>query len=204
MDLWKNKVVTKFKLLLGGKKAAAEANKSFDESKVEINKEFEEKKEDLKPKVIGIYEASSTEIKTLIKEPNVAGLKKHSTKVHKFLEELVAIGFPGSKAVCEATDKCGPVLVSGPIIFVFEKVSTFIVAEEKPTVTTTREIEIPLPVETTPTTVVPPATPGATTEVQAKAVVVELEKAVLVAEAATKEAPAKVEAGKPEEAPKAK
>lgn len=39
--------------------------------------------------------------------------------------------FPGSKAVSEASSKFGPALVSGPVFFVFEKVSTFIVTEEK-------------------------------------------------------------------------
>lgn len=39
--------------------------------------------------------------------------------------------FPGSKAVSEASSKFGPALISGPIFYVFEKVSTFIVTEEK-------------------------------------------------------------------------
>ncbi|KAJ0083123.1 hypothetical protein Patl1_11939 [Pistacia atlantica] len=97
----------------------------------DINKEFEEKKTELQPKVIEIYEASSTEIKTLVKEPKEAGLKKHSTPVHKFLEELAKIEFPGSKPVVEASSKYGAALVPGPVFFVFEKVSTFIVTEEK-------------------------------------------------------------------------
>ena len=114
----------------------------------------------------------------MVKERNEAGLKKNSTAVHKFLEELVKIGeifiaflytylkkatqislllktnlvkyqlylltlilserptkyfsdFPGSKPVSEASSKFGPALVSGPVFFVFEKVSTFIVTEEK-------------------------------------------------------------------------
>lgn len=106
----------------------------------------------------------------MVKERDQAGLKKNSTEVHKFIEELVKIGkvfidfssilfvlklittwifclflkkniliqvsiyisdFPGSKAVSEASSKFGPALVSGPVFFVFEKVSTFIVTEEK-------------------------------------------------------------------------
>ncbi|RZR93377.1 hypothetical protein BHM03_00021871 [Ensete ventricosum] len=40
--------------------------------------------------------------------------------------------FPGSKPVSEAAAKCGPGLVSGPVIFLFEKVSTLLPAEEPP------------------------------------------------------------------------
>ncbi|PON83811.1 DREPP family [Trema orientale] len=134
MGYWKTKVLPKIKKVFeknGAKKAAAaEATKSFDESKDEINKEFEEKKVELQPKVVGIYEASSAEIKTLVKEPKETGIKKNSVAVHKFLEELVKIEFPGSKTVTEASSKYGPGLVSGPVIFVFEKVSTFVVKEE--------------------------------------------------------------------------
>lgn len=39
--------------------------------------------------------------------------------------------FPGSKAVSEASSNFGPSYVSGPISFVFEKVSTFIVTKDK-------------------------------------------------------------------------
>ncbi|KAI4332107.1 hypothetical protein L6164_017043 [Bauhinia variegata] len=135
MDFWKSKVLPQIKKVFdksGTKKAAAaEAVKSFDASKDEYNKVFEEKKTELQPKVVEIYEATSVEIKSLVKEPNEAALKKNSTAVHKFLEELVKIEFPGSKAVHEASSKYGPGLVSGPVIFVFEKVSTFIVTEEK-------------------------------------------------------------------------
>jgi len=134
MGYWKSKVLPKIKKVFdknGTKKAAAEACKSFDDSKEQINKEFEEKKIDLQPKVLEIYEASSAEIKTFVKEPKEAGLKKNSVAVHKFLEELVAIEFPGSKAVSEASSKYGPALVPGPVLFVIEKVSTYIVTEEK-------------------------------------------------------------------------
>jgi len=135
MGYWKTKVLPKIKKVFeknGTKKAAAaEASKSFDESKEGINTEFEEKKTELQTKVLEVYEASSTEIKGVIKERDEAGLKKNSTEVQKFIDELVKIDFPGSKAVSEASTKFGPALVSGPIFFVLEKVSTFIVTEEK-------------------------------------------------------------------------
>ncbi|KAJ4980285.1 hypothetical protein NE237_031122 [Protea cynaroides] len=140
MGYWKSKVVPIFKKVFeknGNKKAASEACKSFDDSKEEINKEFEEKKTELQPKVIEVYEASSAEIKTLVKERTDAGIKKNITTVQTFLEELVKIEFPGSKQVSEVSSKLGPVLVSGPILFVLEKVSTFVVTEEKPAETTT-------------------------------------------------------------------
>lgn len=47
---------------------------------------------------------------------------------------LVGPDFPGSKSVSEAATKVGPAYVSGPVLFVLEKVSTFIpapVEEEK-------------------------------------------------------------------------
>lgn len=135
MGYWKSKVLPRIKKVFeknGTKKAAAaEACKSFDDSKEEINKEFEEKKPELQPKVVEIYEASSAEIKTLVKDRKEDGLKKHSTAVHKLLEELVKIEFPGSKAVSEASSKFGAASVPGPVFFIFEKVSTFIVTEEK-------------------------------------------------------------------------
>ncbi|OIV95223.1 hypothetical protein TanjilG_21613 [Lupinus angustifolius] len=136
MGYWTTKVLPKIKKVFekdGTKKAvaAAEISKSFDDSKEEHNKSFEEKKTELQSKVVEIYEASSTEIKRLVKERDEAGLKKHSKAVNKFLQELVKIDFPGSKPVSEASSKFGPVLVSGPVYFVFEKVSTFIVTEEK-------------------------------------------------------------------------
>ncbi|CAL0301588.1 unnamed protein product [Lupinus luteus] len=145
MGYWKTKVLPKIKKVFekdGTKKAvaAAEISKSFDDSKEEHNKSFEEKKTELQSKVVEIYEASSTEIKSLVKERDEAGLKKHSKAVNKFLQELVKIDFPGSKPVSEASSKFGPALVSGPVFFVFEKVSTFIVTEEK--------VEILAPIET--------------------------------------------------------
>ncbi|XP_015055582.1 plasma membrane-associated cation-binding protein 1 [Solanum pennellii] len=135
MGYWKAKVLPKIKQIFdknGPKKtAAAEACKTFDQAKEEYSKEFEEKKTELQPKVVEIYEAAAVEIKSLVKEPKGAGLKKNSDGVQKFLDDLVKIEFPGSKAVSEASSNFGPSYVSGPILFVFEKVSTFIVTEDK-------------------------------------------------------------------------
>ncbi|KAJ6414873.1 PLASMA MEMBRANE-ASSOCIATED CATION-BINDING PROTEIN 1 [Salix viminalis] len=187
MGYWKSKVLPKIKKVFekdsAKKAAAAEATKTFDESKEEISKEFEEKKTELEPKVIEIYEASSAEIKTLVKDPKEAGLKKQSTSVQKFLDELVKIEFPGSKPVSEASSKYGPAYVSGPIFFVFEKVSTFIAVEEK-------AVEAPAP-ET--------KTEEASTSTE-KEIVVEEEKKeeAVVAEVSEKtEPPAKVEEAEP-------
>ncbi|CAL9206161.1 unnamed protein product [Musa hybrid cultivar] len=135
VNYWKTKVLPKIKKVFdrnGKKAAAAETCKSFDESKEEITKELEEKKADLQPKVVEIYEASAVEIKTLVKQPTESGLKKKSAVVIKFIEELVKIEFPGSKPVSEAASKHGPALVSGPVIFIFEKVSTLLPAEAEP------------------------------------------------------------------------
>uniref|UniRef100_A0A2N9IME6 Plasma membrane-associated cation-binding protein 1 n=1 Tax=Fagus sylvatica TaxID=28930 RepID=A0A2N9IME6_FAGSY len=134
-DNWKAKVLPKT-----AKAAAAEACKFFDESKEQINKEFEEKKSELQPKVLEIYEASSVEIKTLVKEPKEAGLKKHFLPVHEFLEEL---SFPDQNQYPKHLQSMVQHRFPGPIFFVFEKVSTFIVTEEKveppPEATTTTE-----------------------------------------------------------------
>ncbi|CAL9181486.1 unnamed protein product [Musa hybrid cultivar] len=135
VNYWKSKVLPKIKKVFdrnGNKAAAAEACKSFDDSKEDITKELEEKKVDLQPKVVEIYEASAVTIKTLVKNPTESGLKKGSTVVVKFIEELVKIEFPGSKPVSEAATKYGPALVSGPVIFIFEKVCTLLPAEEPP------------------------------------------------------------------------
>ncbi|KAI5650345.1 hypothetical protein M9H77_36350 [Catharanthus roseus] len=180
VNYWKS-LIPKFKKVFeknGPKKAAAaEATKAFDEAKEEYSKEFEETKTELQPKVIEIYEASSTELKGLIKTPNDSGLKKHSAAVQKFLDELVKIEFPGSKAVSEASSKLGPAYVSGPVSFVFEKVSTFIVVEEKkeePAAAAAAEAETttgaaaPAEAETSTTTT--------TEEVKEKEIVIEEEK----------------------------
>uniref|UniRef100_A0A1D1YQX9 Salt stress root protein RS1 n=1 Tax=Anthurium amnicola TaxID=1678845 RepID=A0A1D1YQX9_9ARAE len=134
MGYWKSKVLPKIKKVFEKnstkKAAAAEACKSFDDSKEEINKVFEDKKTDLQPKVLEIYEASSVEIKTVVKDRTDAGLKKHAAGVTKFLEELVKIEFPGAKEASEASTKFGPALVAGPVTFVFEKVAVFLPVEE--------------------------------------------------------------------------
>ncbi|KAL9239248.1 hypothetical protein vseg_013588 [Gypsophila vaccaria] len=211
MGYWKTKVLPKIQKVFGkdaAKKAeAVEACKSFDESKDEVTKEFEDKKTELQPKVIGIFEASSAEIKTLVKDPKLGGLKKHATQVQKFLDDLAAIEFPGSKAVSEASSKFGTALTSGPIIFVFEKVSTFVVTEEK-----TRDVEVP-----PPATAEPEAAAEGTATVTEPEIVVEEDKSkeetVVEAETAApkaeeeapmvEEAPPKVEAAPAEEPPKA-
>ena len=133
VNYWKSKVLPKIKKVFENpKKAAAlEACKAFDESKEEYSKEFEEKKTELEPKVTEIYQACSTEIKALIKDPKEPTLKKHSAAVQKFLDELAKIEFPGSKPVSEAATKVGAGYLSGPVFFVFEKVSTFVVTEEE-------------------------------------------------------------------------
>ncbi|KAL8511965.1 hypothetical protein ACS0TY_018430 [Phlomoides rotata] len=133
VNYWKSKLLPKIKKVFENPKktAAAEACKSFDESKEQYSTEFEDKKAELQPKVTEIYEACSTEIKALIKEPKDAGLKKHSAAVQSFLDELAKIDFPGSKPVCEAASKIGPGYLPGPVFFLFEKISTFVVTEEK-------------------------------------------------------------------------
>ncbi|KAK0578628.1 hypothetical protein LWI29_013428 [Acer saccharum] len=201
MGYWKSKVLPKIKKVFEKnsikKSAAAEACKSFDDSKEEINKEFEEKKVELQPKVTEIYEASSTEIKTLVKEPKEAGLKKHSVEVHKFLEELVKIEFPGSKPVSEASSKYGAALIPGPVFFVFEKVSTFIVTEEKPA----EEAAPPAPEAETK-----PAGEG-TSDKKEREIVIEEEKKeeiiVAVPEAVVKTEPTVEEKAEPAAAPPA-
>lgn len=134
MGYWNSKVVPKFKKLFeknsAKKAAAAEACKTFDESKETINKEIEEKKTELQPKVVETYEATSTEVKALVRAPKEAGLKKNSAAVQKYLEELVKIEFPGSKTVSDATSSFGAGYVSGPVTFIFEKVCVFL-PEEK-------------------------------------------------------------------------
>lgn len=169
MGYWKTKVLPTIKKVFENKNsvkkaAAAEACKSFDESKESYDKEFEEKKGELQVKVVEIYEASSAEIKTLVKERKEAGLKKYSAAVHKFLEELAKIEFPGSKPVSEASSKYGPAYVSGPVFFVFEKVSTFIVTEEK------------VVVEPTPPEATPAKTEEETSSGKEREIVIEQEK----------------------------
>ncbi|XP_020081707.1 plasma membrane-associated cation-binding protein 1-like, partial [Ananas comosus] len=127
MGYWQTKVLPQLRKVFdkSGKKAAAsEFVKSFD--KEEVNKELEEKKSELGPKVLEIYEAAPAEIKALVKAPKESGVKKNAAAVTKFLDELVKIDFPGSKAVSEVVEKSGPGLVAGPIVFLLEKVGTFV------------------------------------------------------------------------------
>ncbi|XP_074580618.1 plasma membrane-associated cation-binding protein 1-like [Curcuma longa] len=113
------------------KTAATEACKSFEELQEEITKEFEERKTELEPKAVEIYQASDAEIKALVKNPTEAGIKKKSTAVVKFIEELVKIEFPGSKQVSEAASKYGVALVPAPIVFILEKVSSLVPGEDE-------------------------------------------------------------------------
>ncbi|KAF8091329.1 hypothetical protein N665_0448s0043 [Sinapis alba] len=132
MGYWKSKIVPTMKKLFDrsptNKDAVVEASKTltFDDSKEAINKEIEEKKTELEPKVLDIYEATSAELKALVREPKEDGLTKHSAEVQKFLEALVEIGFPGSKDACELLSTS-----SGPVTFIFEKVCVFLPVEEK-------------------------------------------------------------------------
>ncbi|CAN8246148.1 unnamed protein product [Cochlearia groenlandica] len=133
MGYWRSKVVPTMKKLFERsptKKAnLVESSKdlTFDDSKEIINKEIEEKKTELEPKVVEIYQATSAELKALVKEPTEDGLKKLSAEVNSFLEALVKIEFPGSKAVSETPSKS-----LGPVTFIFEKVCVFLPAEAKP------------------------------------------------------------------------
>jgi hypothetical protein len=141
MGYWNSKVVPRFKKIFeknsAKKAAAAEACKTFDESKEAINKEIEEKKTELQPKVVETYEATSAEVKALVRDPKEAGLKKNSAAVQKYLEALVGIEFPGSTAVKEAASSFGAGYVSGPVTFIFEKVCVFLPEEVK-----TREVPV--------------------------------------------------------------
>ncbi|KAG6512685.1 plasma membrane-associated cation-binding protein 1-like [Zingiber officinale] len=111
--------------------AATEACKSFEESQEEITKEFEERKIELEAKAVEIYQASDAEIKDLVRNPTEAGIKKKSTAVVKFIEELVKIEFPGSKQVSEAASKYGVALVPAPIVFILEKVSALVPQDDE-------------------------------------------------------------------------
>ncbi|XP_057797042.1 plasma membrane-associated cation-binding protein 1 [Salvia miltiorrhiza] len=187
VNYWKSKLLPKIKKVFENPKKAAglEACKTFDESKEQYSKECEEKKSDLEPKVTEIYQASSTEIKALIKEPTDSGVKKHSAAVQKFLDELAKIEFPGSKTVSEAATKVGPAYVSGPVLFVFEKVSTFVVTTEEEK----KEEAAPPPAEAQP------ETSGA--EVKEKEIAVEAAAEEKAEEPPKAEEPAAAEPPKP-------
>lgn len=67
-----------------------------------------------------------------IREASMHDLILHVRTVdHLYVINYGFVEFPGSKPVSEASTKYGPALVSGPVLFVFEKVSTFIITEEK-------------------------------------------------------------------------
>ncbi|KAF3328795.1 DREPP4 protein [Carex littledalei] len=151
---WKTRVAPALKSFFdkdGKKAAAAEFIKSFN--KEDIEKEIDEKKVELEPKVLEVYEAAPAEIKHLVtasKSSKIA--KKYSTIVPKFLEDLAKIEFPGAQAVSEAVTKSGPALLSGPILFLFDKVATFIPKEEPKVEEKSEKTETPREVETTTTT----------------------------------------------------
>nr|GMC82138.1 plasma membrane-associated cation-binding protein 1 [Ipomoea batatas]GMC99815.1 plasma membrane-associated cation-binding protein 1 [Ipomoea batatas] len=170
MDYWKSKVAPKIKKFFeknGTKKAAAaELCKTFQDSKEEYGKDFEEKKTELQPRVVEIYEACSTEMKALVKDPKDAGLKKNSAAIHNFLDELAKIDFPGSKPVSEACSKVGAAYLSAPVFFVFEKVSSLLPEEKKEEAVATEEdgeepkAEASAPVAEPPAAAVEPPKPA--------------------------------------------
>lgn len=129
---WKTRVAPALKALFdkdGKKAAAAEFIKSFN--KEDIGKEIDEKKVELEPKVLEVYEAAPAEIKHLVTTSKSSKIgRKYATVVPKFLEDLAKIEFPGAQAVSEAVTKSGPALLSGPILFLFGKVATFVPKEE--------------------------------------------------------------------------
>lgn len=150
---WKTRVAPALKSFFdkdGKKAAAAEFIKSFN--KEDIEKEIDEKKVELEPKVLEVYEAAPAEIKHLVtasKSSKIA--KKYSTVVPKFLEDLAKIDFPGAQAVSEAVTKSGPALLSGPILFLFGKVATFVPKEEPKVEEKSKKTETTREVETTTT-----------------------------------------------------
>ncbi|MCO5568341.1 hypothetical protein L7F22_022040 [Adiantum nelumboides] len=134
-SIWKSKVMPKFKKLFdkGKKKGASEFCKTFDKSKEPLDKEIEEKGADLNPKIVEIYRSSSTFIaKKLLKEPNEGNIKGNPEAAQGILQELAKAGFPGAKGICDAGTKFGPALLPGPILYVFQKVSVYLVEEPLP------------------------------------------------------------------------
>uniref|UniRef100_A0A0C9S1X8 TSA: Wollemia nobilis Ref_Wollemi_Transcript_22280_1481 transcribed RNA sequence n=1 Tax=Wollemia nobilis TaxID=56998 RepID=A0A0C9S1X8_9CONI len=160
MSYWKTKVLPKIKRYFdkpSKKKAAAEACKTFDESKESIEKELGEKKEELQPKVEEVYKPLDKDTKAIVKQPTDAAIKKHAGPVKKVLEELTKIGFPGAAPASEAAAKFGPALALGPVTYVFLKVSTFITEDVEEAAPPAAEAKTE---ETTPP---PPAEPAETT-----------------------------------------
>ncbi|MCO5602750.1 hypothetical protein L7F22_056888 [Adiantum nelumboides] len=134
MSYWKTKVVPKFKKFFdkGKKKSASETCKSFDSSKESLDKEVEEKRSDLHPKVIEIYRSSTVITKKLLKEPQEPAVKENPDASQSILQELAKAGFPQAQFLCDAGGKCGPALLSGPIVYLFQKTSTFLGEEPLP------------------------------------------------------------------------
>lgn len=135
MSYWKSKVLPKLKKFFdkGKKKGASEVCKTFDKSKESLDKEIEEKTPDLNPKVVEIYRSTSTFIsKKLLKEPNEASVKENPDAVQSVLQELVKAGFPGAQVICDAGAKFGPNLLPGPVVYLFEKASVYLVEEPLP------------------------------------------------------------------------
>ncbi|KAI5083330.1 hypothetical protein GOP47_0003073 [Adiantum capillus-veneris] len=134
MSYWKTKVVPKFKKFFdkGKKKAASDACKSFDSSKESLDKEIEEKRSDLHPKVIEVYRSSTIITKKLLKEPNEPAVKENPDAIQSVLADLAKAGFPQAQFLCDAGGKCGPALLPGPIVYLFQKTSTFLVEEPLP------------------------------------------------------------------------
>jgi len=192
MNIWKEKVVPKFKKIFETKPSkktlAAEVIKAFDEAKEQHTTDFEEKKGDLQSKVVELYEASPAEVKALIKDPKPAGIKKNSAAVQKFLDELAKLEFPGATAVAEAATKFGPAYLPGPITFLFEKVASLLPEEVK-------EEEAP-----PATTEAAAETTTAEVEVKDKEIAVEAEAVPEVVAPAAVEVEKKVEEKAPEAA----
>eukprot|EP01018_Ginkgo_biloba_P016594 Gb_26383 [translate_table: standard] len=148
MSYWKTKVMPRIKKYFdkpGKKKGAAETCKSFETTKGTIDKEFEERKEELKPKVIEIYNSSNDDIQAIVKKPTEEGIKKHPQHVQKLLEELAKVGFPGAEKLSEAGNKYGPPALLEPVTFLLQKASLLVVEEEAAPTDEVKEI---VPTET--------------------------------------------------------
>eukprot|EP00250_Pteridium_aquilinum_P003313 c13635_g1_i1 orf=1-582(-) len=194
MSYWKSKVLPKIKKFFdkGKKKGASELCKTFDKSKESLDKEIEEKGSDLNPKVVEIYRSSSTFIsKKLLKEPNEDTIKGNPDVVQGVLQELVKAGFPGAQMICDAGAKFGPALLPGPVVYLFEKASVYLVEEPLPEEPKeeTREVSVEDLKEA-------PAPPAAEGEAPPSAPAAEVEVAV----ESTAVEPAAVEEEKKEEA----
>lgn len=151
MSYWKAKVLPKIKKFFdkGKRKGASEACKSFDSSKESLEKEIGEKTPDLHPKIIEIYRSSTVIIKKLLKEPNEPAVKENPDAAQNILQELAKAGFPGAQVLSDAGGKFGPALLPGPIVYLFEKTSTFLVEEPLPEV---KEEKREIPIEGVETT----------------------------------------------------